>query len=168
MSEVDKIDGANGCLIVYNDRVVISRKTIMGFLAQRFTGDRVIPFSNISSIEFRKPTLIANGYIQFIISGTLPVRAKTGIFGTSQESLKDPNTVIFRAFNSDIPAKSEKIYHLILKKVEEYTKIEGKKTELINDLSVADEIRRFKGLLEDGIISQEEFDRKKQQLLEKE
>ncbi|NOU23672.1 MAG: DUF4429 domain-containing protein [Methyloglobulus sp.] len=171
MAEIDRIDGTNGCLIVYNDRVVISRKTIMGFLAQGFTGDRTIPFSNISSVEFRKPSLLANGYIQFIVSGTLPVLAKTGIFGTSQESLKDPNTVIFRAFNSDIPAKAEAIYHLILNKINENAKIEGIKsiaTNELNKLSVADEIRKFKKLHEDGIISQEDFDRKKQQLLEKE
>ena len=32
-------------------------------------------------------------------------------------------------------------------------------------VSSADELRKFKGLLDDGIISQEEFDAKKKQLL---
>jgi Domain of unknown function (DUF4429)/Short C-terminal domain len=170
MAEIDRIDGANGSLIVYEDRVVITRKTIMGFIAQGFTGDRTIPFSSISSIEFRKPSLLANGYIQFIVSGTLPVQAKTSIFGTTQESFKDPNTVVLRAFNSNIPVKAEAIYQLILNKINESAKIEGGKSMLTNDikLSVADEIRKFKKLQEEGIISQEDFDRKKQQLLEKE
>lgn len=166
MAEIDRIDGANGSLVVYEDRVVITRKTIMGFIAQGFTGDRTILFSNISSIEFRKPSLLANGYIQFIVSGTLPVLAKTSIFGTSQESLKDPNTVVLRAFNS----KAEAIYQLILNKIGESAKIEGGKSAVTSDikLSVADEIRKFKKLQGEGIISQEDFDRKKQQLLEKE
>jgi Domain of unknown function (DUF4429)/Short C-terminal domain len=170
MAEIDRLNGTNGSLVVYEDRVVLTRKTIMGFIAQGFAGDRTIPFSNISSVEFRKPSLLANGYIQFIVPGTLPVMAKTGIFGTSQESLKDPNTIIFRAFNSDVPAKAETIYQLILNKIDEFAKIEGGKSVVTNDakLSVADEIRKFKKLQEEGIISQEDFDRKKQQLLEKE
>lgn len=170
MAEIDRIDGTNGSLVVYEDRVVITRKTIMGFIVQGFTGDRTIPFSNISSIEFRKPSLLANGYIQFIVSGTLPVLAKTSIFGTSQESLKDPNTIVLRAFSSNVPVKAEAIYQLILNKIDESAKIEGGKSVVTNDikLSVADEIRKFKKLQEEGIISQEDFDRKKQQLLEKE
>jgi predicted Zn-dependent peptidase len=32
-------------------------------------------------------------------------------------------------------------------------------------LSAADEIRKFKDLLDSGVISQEEFDKKKEQLL---
>jgi Domain of unknown function (DUF4429) len=170
MAEIDRIDGTNGSLIVYEDRVVLTRKTIMGFISQGFTGDRTIPFANISSVEFRKPSLLANGYIQFIVPGTLPVLAKTGIFGTSQESLKDPNTVVLRAFNSNVPVKAEAIYQLILNKIDEFAKIEGGKSVVTNDtkLSVADEIRKFKKLQEEGIISHEDFDRKKQQLLEKE
>jgi Short C-terminal domain/Domain of unknown function (DUF4429) len=170
MAEIDRLNGTNGSLVVYEDRVVLTRKTIMGFIVQGFAGDRTIPFSNISSVEFRKPSLLANGYIQFIVPGTLPVMAKTGIFGTSQESLKDPNTIIFRAFNSDVPAKAETIYQLILNKIDEFAKIEGGKSVVTNDtkLSVADEIRKFKKLQEEGVISQEDFDRKKQQLLEKE
>ena len=39
----------------------------------------------------------------------------------------------------------------------------GKKKK--SDSSAADEIRKFKGLLDDGIITQEEFDAKKKQLL---
>jgi Domain of unknown function (DUF4429) len=170
MAEIDRVDGTNGSLVVHEDRVVITRKTIMGFIAQGFTGDRTIPFSNISSIEFRKPSLLANGYIQLIVSGTLPVLAKTSIFGTSQESLKDPNTIVLRAFNSNVPVKAEAIYQLILNKIDEFAKIEGGRSVVTNDtkLSVADEIRKFKKLQEEGIISQEDFDIKKQQLLEKE
>lgn len=37
--------------------------------------------------------------------------------------------------------------------------------EISDSTSVADEIRKFKGLLDDGIITQEEFDAKKKQLL---
>ena len=49
---------------------------------------------------------------------------------------------------------AKKVYQLILQKINESNKI-----------SVADEILKFKKLLDDGIITKEEFESKKQELL---
>ena len=38
-------------------------------------------------------------------------------------------------------------------------------TTVVQQASAADELKKFKGLLGDGIILQEEFDKKKKQLL---
>ncbi len=64
-----------------------------------------------------------------------------------------------RAFNKEVPNKSEEIYKYILQKISE-----NKDVEITNNSS-ADEIMKFKQLLDDGIITQEEFERKKQELL---
>ena len=48
---------------------------------------------------------------------------------------------------------------------EEWQKINNKSESTTNTMSAADEIKKFKDLLDSGIISQEEFDEKKKQLL---
>lgn len=83
-----------------------------------------------------------------------------GLFGsTTIEAAKDQNTLILRAFNKEIPNKSEEIYLYILEKISK-SKSNG---TFCN--STTDEILKFKQLLDSGIITQEEFEKKKQELL---
>ena len=80
---------------------------------------------------------------------------------TTFEASKDPNTLILRAFNKEIPKKSEEIYNYILKRMSECKNVMVATSQTSN----ADEILKFKQLLDQGIITQEEFERKKQELL---
>lgn len=160
--EEQELKCANGLLKVYKDRAVVSRNTIMGFVSQGLKGDKTFFYHDLSSVEYRKPTLLANGYIKFITAGTRETKQDIGFLGTTtKEALKDDNTLILRAFNKEIPKKSEELYKYILQKISE-----SKNTKITeNNISKADEILKFKQLLEQGIITQEEFDRKKKELL---
>ena len=152
----------NGILTVYEDKVVISRKTLGGFITQNIKGDKTFFYSDLSSVEYRKPSILANGYIKFITAGTKETKQNIGILGnTKMNALSDENTLILRAFNKEIPNKSEEIYNYIMKKISE---CKNNNVNIINT-SNADEILKFKKLLDEGIISQEEFERKKQELL---
>ena len=102
---------SNGILIVYEDRVVISRKTVSGFVTQGLKGDKVFFYKDLSSVEYRKPSLWANGYLKFIIEGSTEVSQNLGFLGvTTTNAAKDSNTLILRAFNKEIPNKSEELY----------------------------------------------------------
>lgn len=151
----------NGLLKVYNDRVVISRKTAMGFMAQGLKGDKTFFYRDLSSIEYKKPSIWANGYIKFITSGTFETKQNIGLFGTTKmEASKDSNTLILRAFNKEVPKQSERIYNYIINKISE-----SKSNGIVSNISNADEILKYKQLLDQGIITQEEFEKKKQELL---
>lgn len=155
-----KLKCTNGLLIVYNDRAVISRNTAMGFVSQGLKGDKTFFYNNLSSIEYQRPTIFANGYIKFITAGTIEVKQNIGILGTTtKEALRDDNTLILRAFNKKVPVQAEKIYNYITQKISE------SKNVRINNISNADEILKFKKLLEQGIITEEEFEIKKKELL---
>ena len=159
--EIFKLKCTNGILLVYNDRVIISRKTALGFVSQGLKGDRTFFYKDLTSIEYKKPSVWANGYIKFLTAGTMETKQNIGFLGnTTLEATKDPNTLILRAFNKEIPKKSEEIYNFILKKIEE-CKINNAQTNISN----ADEIMKFKKLLDEGIITQEEFEKKKKELL---
>ncbi len=150
----------NGILKVYEDKVVISRNTFGGFISQSLKGDKTFFYNDLTAIEYRKPTIMANGYIKFIAAGTQEINQGVGKLGmTTANAAKDPNTLILRAFNKEIPKKSEEIYNYILEKIQK-----GKNAN-VNNISSADEIMKFKKLLDEGIISQDEFDKKKQELL---
>ena len=134
----------NGILEVYEDKVVISRKSVGGFITQSLKGDKTFFYSDLTGVEYRKPTIMANGYIKFIASGTQETNHSIGKLGmTTADAAKDPNALILRAFNKEVPNKEKGT----------------------NNISNADEIMKFKQLLDQGIISQEEFDKKKQELL---
>ena len=158
--EIFNLKCTNGLLKVYEDKVIISRNTVAGFITQGLKGDKIFFYKDLSSVEYRKPTFFANGYIKFITAGTNETSQNRGIVGnTTLEASKDPNALILRAFNKEIPNKSEEIYSYILQKISE-----NKNAGTLSN-SNADEIMKFKQLLDEGIITQEEFERKKQELL---
>lgn len=155
-----ELKGTNGTILAFDDKVIIKRKGLFAFASQGIKGDTTFFYKNLSGIDYKKPGM-TNGYIRFVTSGTVAHNTKTGIFSTPLESAQDPNTVILRAFNRKIPILSEDLYNLIMEKINDVQALKNN----VTTVSSADEIAKFKNLLDDGIITQEEFDAKKKQLL---
>lgn len=95
-----------------------------------------------------------NGYMKFITPGTQSTSAKTGLLGSSMQSAEDENTVILRAFNRSVPAQSEELYNIILERINN-SKYSNTNSSA-SSVSSADEILKYKKLLDEGIITQEE------------
>lgn len=159
------LNGRNGIVKVEKGIVSISRKGIMGYFASGAlnSGEKRIFIKNIISVELGKdPSEInaSTSYIKFVTAGDDEVRysyTKSGLFENKAGQLfNDPNTVQIR---------STEQYEIALKirdYIENYQTNEGAPTQA---LSGADEIVKYKKLLDDGILTQEEFDAKKKQLL---
>ncbi len=112
--------------------------------------DTVIPIQNIQEFRMDEPTRLTRGSIwiktakgpdSFLFSSSFAV----GLGGELRFIFKAENLEFARA---------------IKKYITEY-----KAPSSTQPLSGADELRKFKALLDDGIISQEEFDAKKKQIL---
>lgn len=82
--------GSNGQVEAYLDRVVIRRKGIFGYVAQGVRGDRTIYYSEITGVEYKKPTMLAHGYIQFIVTLELASANKTTRLGTTAPGTTGP------------------------------------------------------------------------------
>lgn len=84
-----KITGYNGTLILNEDNLIIQRG-LRGFLlgGLHLRGDKNIPYSRISAVQYKKPGIML-GYIQFSIMGG--DEAKGGFF----QSVEDENTINF-------------------------------------------------------------------------
>lgn len=161
MTEIISLKATNGIIRVFEDRVEISRSTAMGFMTQGIKGDRVYFYPDIVSVEYRKPTIMANGYLKLIVAGTHSTNAKVGLLSSASRSMQDENTLILRAFKSDTPKIADLIYEELMKRIKA-----SKSSKQGEQLSVADEILKFKNLLDQGVITVDEYEKKKKQLLE--
>ncbi len=156
-----KIKGTNGQAIAYENHILLQRKGIKVMLTAGIVGDRVFYYKDISSIEFRKPGLI-NGHIKIIVGGIQDTNShRQGIIGTKSSAMKDVNTLVLRAFRKKKAQKYEEFYFLLQKKIDEAKS----STTMMNSSSTADELKKYKELLDCGAITEEEYDKKKKQLL---
>jgi len=141
--------GHNGQIELTESVVRIKRKGMLAFLTEGLKGDKEILISQISSIQFKKANNFVNGYIQFAFVGWH--EAKGGIFQGTQ----DENTVMFRV--SQQPAFDAFR--------DELTKrISGKKSGANQPLGL-DQLEKLASLRDQGIVSEEEFQNKKKQIL---
>ena len=112
-----------------------------------------IPISSIQEFQIEEPTRFKRGSI----------RIHTAKGDQSYVRLTNSVTVGFGAEIRLVFTESHLyIARLIQKYIAEYGKSQP---EAPAQLSSADELRKYKSLLDDGIISQEEFESKKKQLL---
>ena len=142
--------GVGGRLELLQDRVRIRRKGLLGFMVHGLKGDKDILLSKIGSIQFRKPGLFSNGYIQFSLAGGN--EAKGGIF----DAVSDENTVMFKA-------RQQQAFIDIKEAIE---KIQMRAEEPAST-SKLDELAKLASLRDKGIVSEEEFAVTKKRLLER-
>ena len=140
-------------IIVESD--IIEIKTEGGL----FSGERTktIQINRVNSVQVKKPKFIYNGYISITIAGGQELRDT--MFEKSETLARlDENSVCFFGEDNYNMALKMKEY------IESYDKKSNEKN-LKQNISVADEILKFKNLLDIGIITKEEFIKKKEELL---
>lgn len=153
MELITKLKGTNGIILLYVDRIVISRKTFGGIASFGIVGDRSIFYNSIQGVEY-------SGSLLKIIPKGIETKGYNNLkYSDIKKAQRDENVILLSPFNKKI---AEKIYQIINAKVNETYNGEVRKE---NYISSADEIRKYKQLLDEGIITQEEFEKKKNELL---
>ena len=116
-------------------------------------GGKRINFADLTAIQFKEPAGMSVGFIQFAFPGS--VENKNGVFA----AINDENSIPVSPQNL---ALAREIVEFIENRRSE---LRAPQTTVVQQASAADELKKFKELLDSGIISQEEFDAKKKQLL---
>jgi len=147
------LKGVNGGLEVWEDRILIGRRGFRAFLTHGCAGVKTIPMAAVQSVQFRPGGAVVNGFIQF---GVLGGRERQG---GVLSAATDENSVILRSGQTAI---GWEIYEYIEARMLE---LAAQKTASAQRLSPAEELQRYKALLDDGALTQAEFDAKKRQLL---
>ena len=138
--------------------LTISRTGIISKFSHGFSGEKTILFNQISAIQIKKAG-IARGYIQFVMAGTK--EGKSGvIFGDS----KNENIVYFAStFNNK---KTNDAAEEIKRTIEQYNLNSNKGTTIVKEEDKYDKLAKLKKLLDDNVITQEEFESEKLKLLQ--
>ena len=141
-------------LTVFDDSVKLNHTNYLMFGVNR--GEKMLLYTDISSIEFYEAKGgISFGYIQFNVPGHIPTKPKNPGF----------DEFAFAFYKKDME-EAKQAYELILEKWKKAKSSIGAPV-VQQALTPIDEIKKLKELLELDIISQEEFDSKKQELLKR-
>jgi len=139
-------EGLNGEVIVFKNRIRISRENIslLQKTQQWGKGEKEISMKNVTSVQLRKPSSFTVGYIQFGQEGYVQAG------GSQFDAVDDENSV---TFTKDDLEKFEKVRD----KVRELTSedVEIKQAE-------KDPVETLKQRYAEGEISEEEFNKKKE------
>ena len=154
-------DGGNGTLLeVYEDRVTICHnKSLFGAFAGfagETVGEKTLYATDITSVEFKEAQKFCIGYIRFAVLGGSNIKK------TTADAAEDPNAVPLAFVSKNSEAAEIKKY---IEKMIRSTREANSSKQIVSSISVADEIKKYKELADLGIITQEEFDAKKKQLL---
>lgn len=148
------LEGRQGkSLVVHGGTVKIIKKGWV-FATQR---EKVLPIRNITSVEVKKPGPFVVGFIQFSIAGGHARNSSYSVTGGAFDAVQDENSVVFLGDDKYMMALRIKSY------VEQYGQSDNQATQV--GFSIADEIAKLKRLADEGILSKEEFEAKKKQLL---
>ena len=140
--------GLNGQLELTDSVVRIRRKGVMALMLMGLKGDKEIMLRQISSIQFKKAGL-TNGYIQFAFQGGQ--EAKGGVW----QATSDENTVMFTA-------GQQSAFERIKAAIEQRLAAANGNGSSVSSL---DELERLAALRDKRIITEQEFEAKKKQLL---
>ena len=147
-------NNTNSTLCVYPDYVTLKHSGVLNALSKSGAkGEKRILYSAITAVEYKKATTIAPGFIQFSISG-----ADRG--GGNLSAAADENSIIFDVSKNQL---TQQIVDYIENRRIEISKPQV--AQVVQQSSALDEIKKLKELLDMGVISQDEFDAKKKQLL---
>ena len=151
------LEGVRGRYMeVYDNRVVISTKATLGSLitGNISDGEKTIYYVDCIGVQFKKSDFQI-GYIQLETASALMNNKSSNFFNENSftfDTSVQPNE------------KMEEVANYITKRVDEI-KSSKNAPAVVSQVSAADEIKKFKELLDMGVITQEEFDAKKKQLL---
>jgi len=148
MGEEKLFKGRNGDFILTDTAVIIKRK-LKGFIwgGGYLRGEKTIPYSSIIAVQLKKAGILV-GYLQLTLKGGSEAKA-----GWS-ESIKDENTITF-------DPNGNKNFEEAKRLIEGRIAREGS----VCVASGADELAKLANLKEKKIITEEEFNAKKKQIL---
>lgn len=152
--------GGKSIIKINGNTLTISRPGLMSKMSLGFTGEKTVMINQISGVQIKKVGL-ARGYIQFIMAGTK--EAKSGIIGGKIDENIVYSDSFFKNKNNQINSSFEEIK----KYIEDFNSNQNGNTTIVQNVkSPVEQVKELKELLDMGVISQEEFDKKKKELLD--
>lgn len=148
-NQLMEVKGILCTLIILKRKIIIAPKGLM--TKGTFKGNKEIPIKNITAIEFKSPGSLTSGFLQFSIHGEM------GHKGGGLSVAYDENTVMFQKPEEGNFYKAKELIESLMEELEN--------SQNSNGISHADELKKFAELKDSGVISEEEYEKKKKQIL---
>ena len=150
-----ELKGAQKILRLYDDRVTLEiiKNARAVFTQTWFSGTKEIYYADMLGIQYKESTNMILGYLQFETASNR---------GGDNFGSENSWTYDFRTIPNE---KAKEVEHFVRNKMKEAKKPQI--VQQVSEFSVADELLKWKNLLDSGVITQEEFDAKKSELLNK-
>jgi hypothetical protein len=145
--------GTSALFEVFEDKLTITPKGLLGFLNKGMAGTKEIPFASIVAVQFKEAGAVFSGFLQFTIAGGNESR------GGLLAAVKDENTFVFAHTKNNILAKEIKEY--IDAAVRKARTPQGSAAPS----SLPDELLKLAKLREQGALSEVEFQAAKKKLI---
>lgn len=152
------IQSGNASIIINDDKITIKRNGLLALNAHGLTGEKTFRINQISAVQLKEAKM-AIGYIQFVLIGSQ--ESKGGL----QAAMRDENTVCFDGgFNTE---KTNQEAREIKEYIENYiSQMENNKNVIVSQDDKYDKLAKLKKLLDDNVITPEEFESEKTKLLQ--
>lgn len=148
------VKGTTGIVLLYPNKFTIKRKGLLSAVLYGGKGDMTYRIDSIQGIIFKEATL-RDGYFQ---PSLIAAAAASGGYG---RAMYDENTV---SFNRRQQPEFEKLRDIIEERV--YARQATEPSTIVQmPSSVADEIEKLAALRDKGILTTEEFEARKKQVL---
>ena len=151
--------GHTGTVLFDGKSVIIRRK---GFVARASVGkgEKNIPVKSISAVQWKPAGIIMNGYIEFSIAGG--VESKSALGSATSNAVSNENAVVFT--KKQMPLFEE------LRTAIEVAINSAHSSEANSNIPIAtsinDRMKDLNTLHESGLITLDEYNKKKEQLLD--
>jgi hypothetical protein len=146
--------GQNGTVTFDGHTVLIERKGLSARLLVG-VGEKSIPIASINAVQWKNAGFSA-GFIQFTISGGSERRSKFG--KQSSDAMHDENSVTFHV-------RQQPAFEELRKAIDAAVSARHAPQAAAAPVSVADELAKLAQLMQQGVISQPEFEQQKARLL---
>ena len=150
---VYKVLGIDTDLEIFDDKVTITPKGMLGFLNKGLKGTKTIPFTSITAVQHKRAGFMS-GYLQFTLPGAIESR------GGLLAAVEDENTFVFRSSENEI---IEEIRNFVEQKISEAKS--PRAAAVTVSANPVDELVKLAKLKTEGLLSEEEYAKAKQKVL---
>lgn len=145
-----EVEHSFGVAKLYSDRVLIKNKVGFFTLLTDSVAEKIIYFDQINAVHIFPKTTWAHAHIKFDLK-------LSSNLNTVHENVAE---IVFKNQEEEM----NKFYENILQVMEKYKK--SKNTDATDSITSIDKIKKLKELLDLNIITQEEFNSKKEKLMQ--